>query len=437
MSAETNTLVSQSESAEISTQLVAISDTSFGSAHQLLYTFLITNTSSNEIDLRNGVIQFITPFHLESVEGDFGALSWPTNKIFFSERHPKGYRNSLTLAYSAEPSRLGDEHTILKPGSSIQLSFDAPLGIELEEVRASLKLLLDPSPQMKVGQLLIKTPLPKEALFVNQSPSIEVFGEEGFHQQVILGWGQTHIIDQLPYGNYSIHTNSLEHFPGRADQHVALTRSSPSASLLIDYEHYVDTTRFTVTMPQKPVSANIQKKIYLQDLTRGGLPQTKSIGWGKDHVLNNLIMGHRYRLWADGFTYNGTQYLPNITHKRPYEFTADTNVVDQFSLQYVAKSELSKTMVPVLVEVRGLPLGARPILSLKDKLTRRVYQYPISHAETTVFNVIPGKYVVQASVYSVNKNKFLPAISLNEVDVNEDSVNKISVIYRKVKWLDR
>ncbi|MGI0117425.1 hypothetical protein [Zooshikella sp. RANM57] len=436
MSAESNigTLVSQSGSAEISTQLVAISDTSFGSAHQLLYTFLITNTSSNEIDLRNGVIQFITPFHLENVEGDFGTLSWPTNKIFVSERHPKGYRNSLTFAYSAEPPQLGDEHTILKPGASIQLSFDAPpLGIELEDVRTSLKLLLDPSPQMKVGQLLIKTPLPKEALFVSQSPSVEVFGEEGFHQQIMLDWGQTHIIDQLPYGDYSIHTNSLEYFPGGTDQHVALTRSSPSASLLVDYEHYVDTTRLTITMPQKPVSANIQKKIYLQNLTRGGLPQTKRIVWGKDHVLNNLIMGHRYRLWADGFTYNGTKYLPNITHKRPYEFTADNNAVDQFSLQYVAKSELSKTMVPVLIEVRGLPLGARPILSLKDKSTKRVYQYPISHAETTVFNVVPGKYVVQGSVYTVNKNKFLPAISLKEVDVNEGSVSKISVIYKKVK----
>ncbi|RDH45375.1 hypothetical protein [Zooshikella ganghwensis] len=433
-STESNTVVAQPEVAEISTQLVAISDSAFGSVNQLLYTFLITNTSPTAIDLRNSVIQFITPFRLESIDGDFGAIRWPENKIFVSERHPKGYQNLLTLAYSVESSHIDDEQTSLKPGASIQLTFEAPLGIELEDVRTSLKLLLEPSPPMKVGQLLIKTPLPTEALLNRQAPSIEVFGENGYHQQVSLDWGQTYIIDQLPYGDYAIHTNPLEHYPGGRDQHVALTRKSPSASLSLEYERYIDTvTRFTITIPQKQESANIEKKIYLQNLTRGGLPLTKVINWGEELVLNNLIMGHRYRLWATSFTYNGTKYLPNITHKRPYEFTANHHSADKFSLQYATKSELNKTLVPILVEVTGLPLGARPLLSLKGTKMKRVYQYPISHAETTILNVISGKYKIQASVYSVNNKEFNPTISQNEIAVKEGKVNKISVIYKKVK----
>ncbi len=388
---------------------------------------LITNHSKQTVDLTNALVEFATPYRVIEVTGSFFPISMPDRRVLVSERMGGQYKNQLVLAFS-ENQKLNTE---LHPGSTLSLILKFESQAKLGQSSAKAIIFLSDKDQQtsyQHGQLIFRAPK-APAPEVKQLPAVvTVKGAGDFEKRVAVDWGQKFILDQLPYGEYTIHTEQVGDFPGMAKQTIRLTNRKSATVVKIHYDEPVYTTVMQLVTPAEVAGDEEPLVAYIQDVTHGEHPRQLVLQWGKSQQLNNLVVGHRYRLWFNPIKHWPYQYEPSASREKPFEFTAGKDGVQQFVLTFQQSSEPTGELA-VATEVAGLPIGAKATLILNPISGGEPVTRKLSVGQDSLTNIAPGNYWLTASDYLYQGKIYRATLSSAKLELNHHQSARINIEY--------
>lgn len=387
---------------------------------------LITNQSKQTVDLTNALVEFTTPYRVVQVTGSFFPISKPDRRVLVSERVGGQYNNQLVLAYSDSQILQTELHS----GStlSLMLIFESQAKLGQSSAKATI-VLSDKDKQVsyQYGQLVLEAPA-APASEVSRLPAIvTVKGVGKLEKRLAVDWGQKFILDQLPYGKYTIHTEQVGNFPGAVKQTVVLSKKQPSAALKIKYDNPVYTTVMQLVAPAS-VDENKSLMAYVQNVTLGEHPKLLQLEWGKAQQLNNLTVGHRYRLWFNHIKRWPYQFEPNASSDKPFEFTAAKDAIQQFVVTY-QQSRQSAGELAVATQVTGLPIGAKATITLQPVAGGAPVTQKLSSGQDTLTNIKPGSYWLAASDYVYQGKVYRATLSPVKLTLDHNQSARINVDY--------
>ncbi|MDE1462851.1 hypothetical protein [Spartinivicinus poritis] len=388
---------------------------------------LITNQSKQTVDLTNALIEFATPYRVIEVSGSFFPISMPDRRVLVSERIGGQYNNQLVLAFS-ENQKLQTE---LHPGStlSLMLKFESKAKLGQSSAKATI-FLSDKDQQVSYqhGQLLFRAPKAPGPEVKGMPAVVTVKGVGDFEKRVAVDWGQKFILDQLPYGEYTVHTEQVGDFPGMAKQSIRLSNRKSAAVVKIKYDEPVYTTAMQLVTPAEVVDRSDSLTAYIQDVTHGEHPKQLQLQWAKTQQLNNLVVGHRYRLWFNPVKRWPFQYKPSASAEKPFEFTASKEAVQQFNLTFQQSLQPTGELA-VATQVTGLPFGAKATLTLHPVSGGEPVTRKLSVGQDSLTNVEPGEYWLTASDYIYQGKIYRATLSSTKLNLSHHESARVHVEY--------
>lgn len=384
----------------------------------------LTNTSNSEVNLQNSLITFNTPASVNAAYGSFpsGVVSYPSSITVNSTASQGGYANTVALQFPQQSWA----KTKLPAGQSIVIKFGLSsqgTPYKASDIKNIKVYLSGNTPVSKHGLLTLKAPASPGSSVASQQAVVNVTGPNAYQKTVKLNWSQQQQLNKLSYGTYHINVQNAGAYPAQpAQQTVSLTQAQPSASVTWQYGQPQASSSLAVTMPQAPASGLETQKIMVQDQTASiQQPQTVNVKWGQKTTINNLAVGHHYKVWLDSFKVNGNNYTPNYTQQSPLVFTSVASKAESMSVSY--DKQPIPANIPVAVNVTGLPDGAQAQLTLTGS-NNSVYKKTLGDGKAAFATVSAGQYNFSAPNISADGKTYVALLS-NPYNITQSTTIKV------------
>ncbi len=398
-------------------------------------TLTFTNLAGSPIDLRDSRLSFETNTLLTFVATDFNTLSWAPTQLT-PTASGDGYTN--TVQFDFPP---GDwVVTRLAPGQFMSVRFTTPDAFTAGTLTDSFLIEVTPdnAPALSDGQLTLIAPPLFYPEFGTLAPQVHITGPFGYETTYTLNWGETRIIEHLPYGTYTIETLGLEApglglLPGGDTHTKVLTENRPArrVRLLYGFPRYYASV--ALTTPAAPAPGLPEPVISYQPET-GGSMATRPAPWGTTQSLDGLINQTVYQLWTAPILHNGWRYTPNYTAEAPFMLKTDRNQVPEVVFTFTATPDDPKAAVPVLFQVTGLPSGTSGTITLHS--TDRSYETSTSNGSGTFGEVAVGMYTVNASTVTTTRGVYQAAVTPSALHLEpDDPAATLAITYQQSQSL--
>ena len=354
----------------------------------------LKNAAPYTLDFQDTTIGFGTPAKVGGVWGDFQSLSYPSNIAVSSTQDGNHFNNAVVLAFPNESWA----NTKLAANDSITIKFGLSAGVSPSDIKDIKVFLANASPPggNDSGINLVAPPAPSDDVF-NESPKVDIAGPNGYETSVSLNWQETKTVDNIAYGDYTIHVNDVDAYRAQPQElSVSLSASQKTADVTWQYVKPVELANVNIVMPVAPLSGLPGREIYLQDVTTQARRAVQA-EWGETTGVSDLISGDSYKVWTQSFSANGIEYTPNYSEENPLEFPASASSATTVSFSYTQKAVYSD--VPVNVDIVGLPNSSATVSIVLTGTDGSVYAHDMSSGNHAFDSVAVGQYNLAAGNY--------------------------------------
>ncbi len=404
---------------------------------------VITNTCSQEIELRDAIYSIETPFLPTEarISFDTSGMSWAATTII---NQTKGasvpdypslyfYTNTMRLDYGTDSWLV----TKIKPGGNLILTVAAslPEAITFSQQMATLmqdsfkvftsseippEPILDGSISIKLDQAPVAdTDFPKQASF-------NITGPDNYKQQISISWGHEYLLSHLALGSYSVHSVGIEYhnhlYQASLPDTVSLTEENPNSFLKATYTRQTSNTGIiNLQLGSSPKEGLSAPDITVYDLTANS-EQTLNIAWGSSLAIHDAVADHQYQIEAqpiDGYTRTA----------QPSSFTLQDGETVNVSLEYML-AEPSPAIGLVSLTLNGLPVDQTADISFINNETQKQTNLNVKDGQHEI-SLAQGIYTVSAA--PVDQYQATMVTGTNPLTVSENSTVSIAFQYDKTE----
>ena len=370
-----------------------------------------TNNSGAPIDLRNAVILFDTPAQINNIYGDYSAISYPTIALTSTLFSPNNFHNVVSLSFAA--GSWVNSQVAVNKSITMQFGFSSQtnaMGQPILPTMSSIKnisVTLANGTPTNNGNLIIKTPASPGSDVTNQLVPVTIIGP-GLNKVVNINWSSQQQLSDLTYGSYTVSSANVGQYVAPANQQANINSASAVTVTLGTYAKPAPTyATVNITLPVAPVAQAPAPAVFMQNMTDGTAAQALISSWGITNSIKTLTPGNTYKVWANNFSMNGNNYVPNYTQASPFTFVANATTPAAISLSYVS------TPLPVnytvAISVSGLPSNAAAVAVTLRGSSGNVYTPNVAASTPVNLSVLADSYIVTAANYTDSNNKFYTA----------------------------
>ena len=342
-----------------------------GSQYWSSYKIVITNESSQAIDMRDSTIDIISDSDeiksLDNISAD--GLSWSPFTLTNTEQGGS-YTTEVKMNFPE-----GDwVNTKLAPGKTITITFGNSVAINIQtlNVYTNGDNPNPPEPAKNDASLTITAPVISDA---GDNASATVTGPNGYTSTESISWGASKTISDLPYGHYVVRTNSVGDYTGGSDQAVDFSALNKTSSMTLQYTKPIAPAKAIFHINAVADATAPVQTLTFQVEGDSSSMKTMNATWGNTLEQDSLVNGSTYDVWLTSFKSKGFNYTPNCVQATPCTFVADKNTPQVLEVTYQA------AVLPtgnVTVNVAGLPDGATASVKLNG-VDKSDYSYNMSN----------------------------------------------------------